>query len=66
MGSGVRHGDKYARQKAVDGLDQILPKEKEARMKAVAPLYETMPKAEFEALIAELFTGVRSDRRRRA
>jgi hypothetical protein len=24
-------------------------------MKAVAPLYETMPKAEFEALIADLF-----------
>ncbi len=24
-------------------------------MKALAPLYETMPKAEFEALIAELF-----------
>ena len=50
-------GDKYSRQKAVDGLDRILPKEKEARMKAVAPLYDTMPKAEFEALIAELFKG---------
>ena len=24
-------------------------------MKAVAPLYDTMPKAEFDALIAELF-----------
>jgi tetratricopeptide (TPR) repeat protein len=48
-------GDEYARQKAVDGLANILPKDKEARMKAVAPLYETMPKAEFEALIAELF-----------
>jgi tetratricopeptide (TPR) repeat protein len=48
-------GDKYARQKAVDGLERILPKEKEARMKAVAPLYETMPKADFDALIAELF-----------
>ena len=35
----------------------ILPKEKEARMKAVAPLYDTMPKAEFDALIAELFKG---------
>ncbi len=50
-------GDKYARQKAVDGLERILPDDKEARMKAVAPLYETMPKAEFEALIAELFQG---------
>jgi len=50
-------GDKYSRQKAVDGLEHILPKDKTARMKAVAPLYGTMPKAEFEALIAELFKG---------
>jgi len=50
-------GDKYARQKAVVGLERILPKEKQARMKAVAPLYGTMPKADFEALIAELFQG---------
>lgn len=48
-------GDKYARRKAVDGLERILPKDEEARMKAVAPLYETMPKADFDALIAELF-----------
>jgi tetratricopeptide (TPR) repeat protein len=48
-------GDKYARQKAVTGLEGILPEEKEARMKAVAPLYLTMPKAEFDALVAELF-----------
>lgn len=48
-------GDEYAQQKAVDGLANILPQDKEARMKAVAPLYETMPKAEFDALIAELF-----------
>jgi hypothetical protein len=48
-------GDKYSRQKAVDGLDRILPEDKTARMKAVAPLYATMPKAGFEALIAELF-----------
>lgn len=47
-------GDKYSRQKAVDGLELILPTEKTARMKAVAPLYGTMPKADFEALIAEL------------
>lgn len=50
-------GDKYSRQKAVDGLDRILPTDKAARMKAVAPLYGTMPKADFEALIAELFKG---------
>ena len=50
-------GDKYSRQKAVDGLDRILPEDKQARMKAVAPLYGTMPKADFEALIAELFKG---------
>ncbi len=37
--------------------ERILPKDKQARMKAVAPLYRTMPKAEFEALIAELFKG---------
>ena len=48
-------GDKYSKKKAVDGLDRILPADKEARMKAVAPLYRTMPAAEFEALIAELF-----------
>jgi tetratricopeptide (TPR) repeat protein len=48
-------GDKYARERAVDELDKILPDEKGARMKAVAPLYDTMPKAAFEALIAELF-----------
>lgn len=48
-------GDKYGRQKAVDGLERILPDDKDARMKAVAPLYETMPQAEFEALIADLF-----------
>lgn len=55
LGQAYLAGDKYARQKAVDGLANILPEDKEARMKAVAPLYETMPKTEFEALIAELF-----------
>jgi hypothetical protein len=50
-------GDKYSRQKAVAGLEKILPADKAARMKAVAPLYRTMPKAEFAALIAELFKG---------
>ncbi len=50
-------GDKYSQQKAVAGLEKILPIDKAARMKAVAPLYSTMPKAEFDALIAELFKG---------
>ena len=50
-------GDKYVRKRAVDELEKILPTQKEARMRALAPLYGTMPKAEFDALIAELFTG---------
>ena len=50
-------GDKYVRQKAITALDLILPKDKTARMKAVAPLFDTMPQAEFEALTAELFQG---------
>ena len=50
-------GDKYSRQKAVDGLDRILPPDKVARMKAVAPLQSTMSGKDFEALIAELFKG---------
>jgi hypothetical protein len=41
----------------VTGLEKILPADKGARMKALAPLYGTMPKAEFDALIAELFKG---------
>ncbi len=57
LGQAYLAGDKYARQKAVKGLEYILPKEKSARMKAVAPLYNTMPKAEFDSLIAELFRG---------
>jgi len=50
-------GDKYARKKAVNGLERVLPQEKEARMKSVASLRDTMPRQEFEALIAELFKG---------
>ena len=50
-------GDKYVRSRAVDELDKILPEEKGARMKALAPLYGTMPKADFEALISRLFRG---------
>jgi hypothetical protein len=56
-GQAYAGGDKYSRQKAVDGLERILPTDKTARMKALAPLYRTMPKADFEALIAELFQG---------
>jgi hypothetical protein len=50
-------GDKYSRQKAVAGLDRILPTDKLARMKAVAPLQSTLSPKDFEALIAELFKG---------
>jgi hypothetical protein len=50
-------GDKYVREKAVAGLEHILPKDRTARMKAVAPLHGTMPKADFESLIAKLFQG---------
>lgn len=55
LGQAYLAGDKYARRKAVTGLESILPREKQARMKAVAPLYTTMPKAAFESLLAELF-----------
>ena len=55
LGQAYLAGDKYAREKAVTGLQYILPKDKEARMRALAPLYDTMPKAEVDALIAELF-----------
>lgn len=55
LGQAYLAGDKYAREKAVTGLGYILPKDKEARMRAVAPLYDTMPKADADALVAELF-----------
>jgi hypothetical protein len=55
LGQAYLAGDKYARRKAVAGLEYILPKEQSARMKALAPLYETMPKEEADALVAELF-----------
>jgi tetratricopeptide (TPR) repeat protein len=48
-------GDKYAREKAVDGILSTLPEGREAKLKALAPLSETMPKAGFEALLADLF-----------
>jgi tetratricopeptide (TPR) repeat protein len=56
-GQAYRAGDKYARGKAVEGLERILPTDKEARMKALAPLVGTMPEAELNELIAELFEG---------
>jgi tetratricopeptide (TPR) repeat protein len=51
-------GDKYSRQRAIDGLDQILPRDKEARMKALAPLVQTMPEDELNTLLAALFEGI--------
>lgn len=54
-GQAYMGGDKYARQRAVEELDKLLPDEKGARMKALAPLYGTMPQDQFDALIAELF-----------
>lgn len=55
LGQAYLAGDKYAREKAVRGLDYILPKEEGARMEMLAPLYETMPKADADRLVAELF-----------
>jgi tetratricopeptide (TPR) repeat protein len=55
LGQAYLAGDKYAREKAIKGLEYILPTDKEARMKALAPLYGTMPKAQADALVAELF-----------
>ena len=55
LGQAYLAGDKYAREKAVKGLEYILPTEKEARIRALAPLYETMPRADADALAAELF-----------
>jgi len=56
-GQAYMAGDKYTQQRAVQQLGQILPQEKLARMKAVAPLYNTMPKAQADALVGELFKG---------
>jgi tetratricopeptide (TPR) repeat protein len=57
LGQAYLAGDKYARHKAVKGLEYILPDDKQARMRALAPLYETMPNADADALVAELFEG---------
>ncbi|MEZ5125664.1 MAG: hypothetical protein R2826_05390 [Thermoleophilia bacterium] len=50
-------GNEYTRQRAVDGLEQILPTDKDKRMQALAPLALTMPENDFNALIADLFAG---------
>jgi hypothetical protein len=50
-------GDRYAQQKAVEALNQILPKQKEARMHAVAKLAMMMTPAQLNALVADLFKG---------
>jgi tetratricopeptide (TPR) repeat protein len=50
-------GDKYSHERAVKELDRLLPTDKTARMKALAPLVDTMPRAELDQLIAELFQG---------
>ena len=57
-------GDKYSRQKAVAGLDKILPTDKTARMKALAPLYGTMPKAELRGAHRGSVQGVQVTERR--
>ena len=51
------HGDKYSKEKAVAGLEKVLPQDKTARMKALAPLYGTMPRAQLQTLLSELFAG---------
>jgi hypothetical protein len=50
-------GDRYSQQKAVAALDQILPKQKQARQQAVALLQPMMTSARFTQLIVELFKG---------
>lgn len=54
-GQGYLAGDKYAREKAVEGIRTVLPEGREAMLKALAPLSDTMPEADFEALLADLF-----------
>jgi len=53
-------GDKYSRQKAVTGLDRILPRQA-GPYEGVAPLQSTMSPKDFAALIAELFKGTCSE-----
>lgn len=49
-------GDKYSKKKAVENLDRLLPRGKEARMRAVAPLAETMSQETFDELLERLFS----------
>lgn len=50
-------GDKYSQQRAVDELNAILPKDKDARIRALAPLAGTMTVADLNGLLGELFEG---------
>ncbi len=50
-------GDEYSRQKAVEGLERILPEDEDARLKVLAPLALTMPAGEFGELQAALLEG---------
>jgi len=50
-------GDKYSQQRAVDELNAILPKDKDARIRVLAPLASTMPVADLNSLLGELFEG---------
>jgi hypothetical protein len=52
-------GDKYAQQKAVSALDELLPKDKVAREKAVAALAGVVPHAMFNQFVADLFQSDR-------
>lgn len=48
-------GDKYSREKAVDEIRKLLPEGGEETLKALAPLSDTMPKADLEQLLADVF-----------
>ena len=54
-GQGYMAGDKYARKKAVEGIRTRPAGGARGALKALAPLSDTMPKADFEALLADLF-----------
>jgi len=48
-------GDKYAQDKAVKALDELLPQNRDERLKAMAPLAPIMPSPVFNELLARLF-----------
>lgn len=48
-------GDKYSQAKALDEIRALLPQGREETLNALAPLSDTMPKAAFETLLADLF-----------